>query len=450
MCVSIRNCQVPIIFLRAIKDIFPLQNPFVYMTSFRRNTSRIVKNCLFSAVFLLGLLVTNTVTAQDGKTLFNTNCASCHQVHKNSTGPALAGVEGRWETKEKLYSWIKNSAAFLKTGDAYANKLYLEYNKTAMNQFPNLKNEEIDAILKYINSVPAPGAAVPGGAAAGAPAEEDNSLLFGILSLILAVVALILLQVNANLKKLADTREGQTPEVDVPFWRNKRYIAFMAVVFFVVGGYLVSKSAMGSGRSKDYQPVQPIYYSHKVHAGINQINCQYCHTGAYQGKQATIPSVNVCMNCHMAINEYKGEKIFTEDGEEVNGTQEIEKLYKYAGFEPGKPWDPSKAKPIEWVRIHNLPDHVYFNHAQHVKAGQVACQTCHGEIQKMGEVKQQNDLSMGWCINCHRETKVQFKDNGFYSIYEKYHQDLKSGKMDSTKGVTVENIGGTECQKCHY
>ena len=420
------------------------------MTSFRRNTSRIVKNCFFSAVFLLGLLVTNTVTAQDGKTLFNTNCASCHQVHKNSTGPALAGVEGRWETKEKLYSWIKNSAAFLKTGDAYANKLYLEYNKTAMNQFPNLKNEEIDAILKYINSVPAPGAAVPGGAAAGAPAEEDNSLLFGILSLILAVVALILLQVNANLKKLADTREGQTPEVDVPFWRNKRYIAFMAVVFFVVGGYLVSKSAMGSGRSKDYQPVQPIYYSHKVHAGINQINCQYCHTGAYQGKQATIPSVNVCMNCHMAINEYKGEKIFTEDGEEVNGTQEIEKLYKYAGFEPGKPWDPSKAKPIEWVRIHNLPDHVYFNHAQHVKAGQVACQTCHGEIQKMGEVKQQNDLSMGWCINCHRETKVQFKDNGFYSIYEKYHQDLKSGKMDSTKGVTVESIGGTECQKCHY
>ena len=420
------------------------------MTSFRRNTSRNVKNCLFTAVFLLGLLVTNTVTAQDGKTLFNTNCASCHQVHKNSTGPALAGVEGRWETKEKLYSWIKNSAAFLKTGDAYANKLYLLYNKTAMNQFPNLKNEEIDAILKYVASVPAPGTAAPGAAAAGAPAEDDNSLLFGILSLVLAVVAVILLQVNAGLKKLSDEREGIDPEVPVPFFRNKRYIAFLAVVFFVIGGYQVSKSAMGSGRSKDYQPVQPIYYSHKVHAGINQINCQYCHTGAYQGKQATIPSLNVCMNCHLAINEYKGEKMFTEDGEEVNGTQEIEKLYKYAGFEPGKPWDPSKAKPIEWVRIHNLPDHVYFNHAQHVKAGQVACQTCHGEIQKMGEVKQQNDLSMGWCINCHRETKVQFKDNGFYSIYEKYHQDLKSGKMDSTKGVTVENIGGTECQKCHY
>jgi len=156
------------------------------------------------------------------------------------------------------------------------------------------------------------------------------------------------------------------------------------------------------------------------------------------------------MNCHMSINEYNGEKMYTEDGDEINGTAEIQKLYKYAGFEPGKPWDPSKAKPIEWVRIHNLPDHVYFNHSQHVKAGKVECQTCHGEIQKMGEVKQFSDLSMGWCINCHRETQVQFKDNGFYSIYEKYHQDLKSGKMDSTKGVTVEAIGGTECQKCHY
>jgi cytochrome c2 len=392
----------------------------------------------------------NTVSAQDGKALFSANCASCHQVHKPSTGPALAGVEGRWSSKENLYSWIRNSAAFLKTGDKYANDLYNTWNKTAMNQFPNLTNEEIDAILKYINSVPVPGAGGTTTPGATAAAESDNTLLFGILTLILAVVALILLQVNANLKKLSDEREGHAAVEPVPFWRNKSYIAMITVVLFVIGGYLTSKGAMALGRSKDYQPEQPIYYSHKVHAGINQINCQYCHTGVYQGKQATIPSVNVCMNCHMSINEYNGEKIYNEAGEEVNGTAEIQKLYKYAGFEAGKPWDPSKAKPIEWVRIHNLPDHVYFNHAQHVTAGKVECQTCHGEIQKMGEVKQFSDLSMGWCINCHRETKVQFKDNGFYSIYEKYHQDLKSGKLDSTKGITVEQIGGTECQKCHY
>ncbi|MDP3393489.1 c-type cytochrome [Sediminibacterium sp.] len=411
----------------------------------------IAKACIAAFLFIVSLSFSVAASAQDGKALFSANCASCHAPHKKLTGPALAGVESRWSSKENLYSWIRNSAAYLKTGDPYAVNLYNEYNKVAMNAFPTLKDGEIDAILTYINSVPDP-SKVPVGEGAGAAAnvEADNSLLFGILTLILAVVALIMLQVNSNLKKLADDKAGQPALEPIPFWRNKAYIAMVTVVLFVVGGYLTTKGAMAYGRSQDYQPEQPIYYSHAVHAGTNQINCQYCHTGAAQGKQATIPSVNVCMNCHQAINEYKGEKMYNEAGEEVDGTAEIKKLYKYAGFEEGKPWDPSKAKPIEWVRIHNLPDHVYFNHAQHVKAGQVACQTCHGEIQKMGEVKQFTDLSMGWCVNCHRETKVQFKDNGFYSIYEKYHADLKSGKIDSTKGITVEKIGGTECQKCHY
>ena len=443
-------CQVPVIFLQPFTDIFPHQEPqFVNMISFRR----FAKTCFTGTILFLGLSLGNTANAQDGKALFQANCASCHAVNKKLTGPALAGVEDRWPDKAKLHAWIKNNAAVLKSGDKYANDLFVENNKIAMTQFPNITDKEIDAILGYIKTVPAAGATAAAGAANPAEAkgaESDNTLLFGILTLILAVVALTLLQVNANLKKLADKKEGLPAIEPVPFWRNKSYIAFLTVVLFIVGGYLTSKGAMALGRSKDYQPQQPIYYSHKVHAGINQINCQYCHIGVYQGKQATIPSVNICMNCHMAINEYKGDKIYSEEGEEVNGTAEIKKLYKYAGFEEGKPWDATKATPIEWTRIHNLPDHVYFNHSQHVKAGQVACQTCHGEIQKMDEVKQFADLSMGWCINCHRETKVQFKENGFYSIYEKYHQDLKSGKLDSTKGITVEKIGGTECQKCHY
>ena len=414
-----------------------------------RNLAKIITIFLF---ITFSAAIGNQLNAQDGKALFSANCASCHAVNKKLTGPALAGVEDRWPEKKNLYAWIKNSAAFLKTGDAYANNLYNEYNKVAMNQFPGLSEADIDAILAYIKSVPAPGAAPAGGAAAGAtaPAESDNSLVFGILSLILAVVAIILLQVNNNLKKLSDEKLGVTPETPVPFYRNKRYIAFTAIILFVVGGYYTTIGAMGLGRSKDYQPEQPIYYSHKVHAGVNQINCQYCHIGTYQGKQATLPSVNVCMNCHQAINEYKGEPLVRENGDIVDGTAEIKKLYKYAGFTEGQPWDATKAQPIEWVRIHNLPDHVYFNHAQHVNAGQVACQQCHGEIQKMGEVKQFSDLSMGWCVNCHRETKVQFKDNGFYSIYEKFHEDIRTGKIDSTKGITVEKIGGTECQKCHY
>ncbi len=419
------------------------------MISYRRFAKSYLAGTLLSLSLSLSTLTAN---AQDGKTLFQTNCASCHAVHKKLTGPALTGVEDRWSDRKKIYAWVHNPAGFAK-GDAYAANLLKEYSPVLMQAFPGLADKEIDAILDYIKTVPAPGAGGPAAAANPADAksaEGDNTLLFGVLTLVLAVVALILLQVNANLKKLSDEREGNPSVEPVPFWRNKAYIAVVTVVLFVIGGYLTSKGAMALGRSKDYQPVQPIYYSHKVHAGINQINCQYCHIGVYQGKQATIPSVNICMNCHMAINEYKGAKIYNEEGEEVNGTNEIKKLYKYAGFEEGKPWDASKAKPVEWARIHNLPDHVYFNHSQHVKAGQVQCQTCHGEITKMDEVKQFADLSMGWCINCHRETKVQFKDNGFYSIYEKYHQDLKSGKIDSTKGITVAKIGGTECQKCHY
>jgi len=414
-----------------------------------RSLAKIVSILLF---ITLSSTIGNQLNAQDGKALFQQNCASCHAVNKKLTGPALAGVEERWSEKKNLYAWIKNSAAFLKTGDPYANKLYAEYNKVAMNNFPGLADADIDAILAYIKTVPAPGAAPAGGAAtSGVPAEEsDNTLVFGILTLILAFVALILLQVNSNLRKLADDKSGITAIVPVPFYRKKANIAFVAIICFIAGGYMTTVGAINLGRSKDYQPEQPIYYSHKVHAGVNQINCQYCHTGVYQGKQATLPSVNVCMNCHTAINEYNGAPLVKENGDIVDGTAEIKKLYEYAGYTPGETWDASKAKPIEWVRIHNLPDHVYFNHAQHVNAGQVSCQQCHGDIQNMGEVKQFADLSMGWCVNCHRETKVQFKDNGFYSIYEKFHADLKSGKIDSTKGITVEKIGGTECQKCHY
>ena len=222
------------------------------------------------------------------------------------------------------------------------------------------------------------------------------------------------------------------------------------------------EGAIGMGRSKNYQPEQPIYYSHVVHAGVNQISCLYCHGSAQDSKHAGIPSVNVCMNCHMAIKEYQGDPIVKEDGTQVDGTAEIQKLYEYAGWNPkinaynpdnDKDGIPDGAKPIEWVRIHNLPDHVYFNHSQHVKVGKQQCQTCHGNIQEMPEVYQFSDLSMGWCINCHRESKVDFNNketgegNKFYSIYEKFHNDLKNKKMDS---VTVEHSGGTECQKCHY
>lgn len=385
--------------------------------------------------------------AQDGKALFQANCASCHAVNKKLTGPALAGFQDRgpWSDRKNLYAWVHNPAGFAKT-NTYAANLIKEYNGQLMTAFASLPEKDIDAIADYIINYKDPTPPPPPGGET-APAS-DNSFLFGILALVLAVVAFILLQVNSNLKKLTDEKDGVYRGEPVAFWKNKAYIATGIILLFLTGGYLIAQSAIGLGRQTNYQPEQPIYYSHAVHAGINQVNCLYCHGGAMEGKHANIPSVNVCMNCHMAVNEYaKGPKLFKDDGTEVNGTAEIKKLYDYAGWDPVANKYTKPGKPIEWVKIHNLPDHVYFNHSQHTVAGGVQCQTCHGEIQKMGEVYQFSNLSMGWCINCHRESSVKFKDNGFYSMYEKFHNDIKSGKMDS---VTVEKIGGTECQKCHY
>ena len=392
--------------------------------------------------------------AQDGKALFQSDCASCHNPIKQVTGPALKGITSRVPDQKLLHSWIRNNAAVLSSGNKYFTDLFVQYNKTPMNTFPQLTDAEIDAILKYIETYPDPATAKNGSPnnAPSAGEESDSTLLYGILTLILAVIMLVLLQVNSNLKKLSDDKSGVPSHEPIPFYRNKVYITLLVLVLFVVGGYYVVQGAIGLGRQKDYQPEQPIFYSHKVHAGTNQISCLYCHGGAWDSKMAGVPSLNVCMNCHAAINDYKGEALHREDDKEVDGTAEIQKLYSYTGYDPkaGKYTEPGKQ--IEWVKIHNLPDHVYFNHSQHIRAGKVQCQTCHGSITQMNEVKQFSELSMGWCINCHRTTKVNFPDsagngNKFYSIYEKFNHNLATGKMDS---VTVENIGGTECQKCHY
>ncbi|MBO9632567.1 MAG: c-type cytochrome [Chitinophagaceae bacterium] len=390
----------------------------------------------------------NKLTAQDGQKLFQDNCATCHSVVKDLTGPALKGVEERVKDKKLLHAWIRNNQAVLASGDKYFNDLFQKWGKTPMNVFPAMSDEEIDAILKYVREykVPTPVAGEKGPATATA-GESDNAILYGVLTLILAVIALIMLFVNSNLKKLADDKDGLPSYEPIPFYRNKTYIALITVFLFVVGGFFVTKGMIGLDRRKGYEPVQPIFYSHKVHAGTNQINCLYCHGGAMESKQASIPSVNVCMNCHMSINEYTGPAIYKEDGTEVNGTAEIQKIYAAAGWDPAAKKYTGNTKPVEWVKIHNLPDHVFFSHAQHVKAGKVQCQTCHGEINNMHEVKQFAELSMGWCVNCHRETKVDFVDNKFYSIYEKYHNEIKNKSRDS---VTVSDIGGTECQKCHY
>ncbi len=433
---------------------------------------------VFAIIFFVALLLsTNNIFAQNGEALFKANCASCHKPDKDFTGPALQG----WKERQPagfVYKWIAGPSALIASGDKYANELYGKWkNNGMMSNFAQLKKDEVDAILKYVDDFK-PGGGVPVGGDGKTPVPEDNSLLFGILTLVLALIAFILLQVNTNLRKLSDEKDGVQRGEPVPVYKNKTYLMVGVLVLFCVAGYFFTNAAIGLGRMKNYQPEQPIYYSHQVHAGTNQISCLYCHGGAQDSKHANIPSVNVCMNCHKGINKYEGpDKLVREDGTAVDGTAEIQKIYQYAGFNAAsKTYNPDNngdglpdgAHEIQWTKIHNLPDHVYFNHSQHVKVGKQQCQTCHGNIQEMPEVYQFADLSMGWCINCHRQTKVDFYNgadssgNKFYSIYEKFHNDLKADtikdkygnikeirkpKMDS---VTVEKIGGTECQKCHY
>jgi cytochrome c551/c552 len=433
---------------------------------------RKIFNRVFAFLFLFALLSFNTdVFAADGEALFKANCASCHKPDKDFTGPMLKGARDRAPDKDWAYKWVNNTTTMVES-DPYAKGLKAKWGQV-MTKFA-LPKEDIKAILDWADAYTVPIPTTPGG---GAVPAEDSSLLFGILTLVLALVAFVLLQVNSNLRKLSDEKEGVRRGEPVPAYKNKTYLMAGVLVLFAIGGYFTINATIGLGRMKNYQPEQPIYYSHQVHAGTNQISCLYCHGGAQDSKHANIPSVNVCMNCHKGINKYEGpDKLVKEDGTAIDGTAEIQKLYTYAGFNPAtKTYNPDKngdglpdgSKPIEWVKIHNLPDHVYFNHSQHVKVGKQQCQTCHGNIQEMPEVYQFADLSMGWCVNCHRESKVDFntadgKGNKFYSIYEKFHKDLipdtikdtygnikeiKKAKIDS---ITVEKIGGTECQKCHY
>ncbi len=400
------------------------------------------------------------IKAQDisaGKTIYTAKCAACHNIFKDVVGPALMNLEsrGKWADHKELLKWVNSPATY--PADDYITGVKSKY-PSDMLGFPDVTQQDVDNMVAYINDEVAKKNAAPApGDKKDTPAKKTktNKVLYAVIALLLALAAFILMRVNSRLKRKSEEKQGIARPYSVPFYRNKVYIALFTLAIFVVAGYFVSKGAIGLGRQKNYQPIQPIYYSHKVHAGINQVNCLYCHGAAWESKHATIPSVNVCMNCHKTITTYeKGPRLYDVDGNEVDGTAEIAKLHEHAGFDPNNPgqWDPSQAKAIEWVKVHNLPDHVYFNHSQHVRTGKVQCQSCHGDIAGMDEVKQVSDLSMGWCVNCHRQTKVDFnysegKGNQFYSIYERFHNDIKKGKMDS---VTVEDIGGLECQKCHY
>ncbi len=409
------------------------------------------KILIYFAFVITGLFGFNSsVLAQDvaaGESAYKINCASCHKVHTKLVGPALAGVYDKYE-REWLYKWIKNSSAMIKSGDERANAIYNEYNQSVMTAFPTLSEGDMDNILAYVQQETLAGppvAAVTGGTGEGGAAVSNSfgptQIYILIITLALILITFVLAKVLSTLGNLVRVREG-LPEYEPfsmgKFFRNRGLKLGLGLAAFGLLAYTTYDNAGSLGRQEGYAPAQPIKFSHKLHAGINGVDCQYCHSGAAKGKSAVIPSPNVCMNCHKQIQE----------GPEY-GTKEIQKIYDAIGFDPKtkKYIEGYEQKPIDWVRIHNLPDHVYFNHAQHVVAGGVECQTCHGEIQEMEVVGQHSSLGMGWCIDCHRETDVKFASNEYYSIYEKYHEEMKAGERSNVK---VEDIGGLECQKCHY
>ena len=377
-----------------------------------------------------------------GKTVFNANCKQCHKLDQKNVGPALRGVTDR-QSIAWAKSFIKNSQAVIASGDAYATALYKEYSNTVMPSHEFLSDGDLDNLLSYIEHGdkvdPAaaasadPAAAGDGAAAAGSGIPNEYlSLILGVLVFVLVLILIVLGLIVTVLTKYINKQD--LPEEDKEFVSQKtdfgKIFKSDAVIILVTALVVAftAKTAIDGlysvGVQQGYAPAQPIAFSHALHAGQYEIACQYCHTGVEIGKSANIPSANICMNCHTHIQNVGGKEGISP---------EIQKIYNAV----------DNNQPIEWVRVHNLPDLAYFNHAQHVAVGGVECQTCHGPIQEMEVVGQHSTLTMGWCIDCHRQTEIATEGNVYYDKLVQLHSTSKDA-------LKVKDIGGLECAKCHY
>ena len=374
--------------------------------------------------------------AAAGEGIFTANCKQCHGFGEVVVGPDLKGAVGRWPSEAALASFIKYPQKTIDGGNAYAKGLYVKY-KQYMPNHDFLKDADIKDVIAYIKTggpkVAAGGGAagdstqVAGGGGGGADSGTVDMIL--VLLLVVLIIVLIVMVLMVNVLTRAVNQNTTIPAEDRTYINQKTNLGafFLSPAFktliILVGLFFLSKAGYdkvyGIGIQQGYAPKQPIAFSHKLHAGMYQIDCNYCHIGVNRGKRATIPSVNICMNCHNAIK---------------TTSPEIKKIWSAV----------RKNQPIEWVRVHNLPDLAYFNHAQHVKVGGVECVTCHGDIANMEVVQQHSTLTMGWCINCHRQTAVKGENNAYYDKLLYLHKQTKKGDMH------VADIGGLECSKCHY
>ncbi|MBL6445106.1 c-type cytochrome [Fulvivirga sp. 29W222] len=388
-------------------------------------------------------LPTDADRISEGQSLFNANCKTCHKVKEKLVGPALQGVYDRAPSIDWIVDFVHNSSKVIASGDDYANNLYQEYNQTQMTAFPTLSKDQIINILGYIKQeaekapeVVAPtegaGTAVQG-AGDGVPTEYLNAIMIGlviVLVLILVVLILITTVLRKYLNQQKDLDEEDREIVNASFrldaaLKSKPFLFLVVFITTAIVFKVVINNLYAVGVQQGYAPKQPIAFSHKLHAGENDIDCNYCHTGVRISKNANIPSPNICMNCHSMIKNVAGQS---------GVSPEIQKIYDAI----------ENDRPIEWVRIHNLPDLAYFNHSQHVEVGGIECQTCHGEVQEMEVVRQHSLLTMGWCIDCHRKTDVNTKGNEYYDNLVELHEE------QSNEALKVEDIGGLECSKCHY
>ena len=392
-----------------------------------------------------------------GKEMFNTLCAACHKLDDRSTGPALRGVADKHD-RAWIYKWVRNSSEMIKAGDPEAVKLFAENNNSVMTPFPQLTDADIDNIMAY-TSLPkeptGPGTASvasTGGDNSGSGDGVSNTLILVALAVVLGVLIVMLVLVNKTLRRIAANNGVAIVEKEkgTPLWKSyikNQFLVLVTVILLLLSSsYFLYGYLMQVGVDQGYEPIQPIHFSHKIHAGDNGIDCKYCHSAARTSKNSGIPSLNVCMNCHKNISEFNGDKDSTYV-EYSKGfyTAEIQKLYNAVGWDKTAQKYTGTQRPVKWVRIHNLPDFAYFNHSQHVSVAGVECQTCHGPVETFEVMKQHAPLTMGWCINCHRETDVKVEGNDYY---KNIHEEL--AKKYGVQKLTAANMGGTECGKCHY
>jgi len=446
------------------------------------------------ALILLMLLSVSGVANADihkggdpakGEQLFTANCASCHRPNAEVlAAPGLAGIDVRWKGKDELLvQWILNPKAAHATGDEYVVSMVEKYvGNFGWMQPQAVSKEEITDILTYVSSY-VDETAAPATEAGGdnwyvwdeneGKVDSDPTIWFIVLFVLFLVIAMSASGVRRSLQSAVLESQGKEGLPHKGYftrlkdwaWDNKGFVGLISIF---ITGYLVVvaySAGMDIGLYQGYQPEQPIKFSHKLHAGKNKIDCQYCHSSASKSKHAGIPSANVCMNCHTGIKKGHNDEF----------TAEIGKIYTAIGFDPatGSYIEDYEEQPIKWNKVHNLPDHVYFSHQQHVVVGKLQCQNCHGPVEtyttgKLATVDESNSVdlpgiiqlskpsfTMGWCIECHGKAQVKMDGNGYYDEidarlhdHERGHEELR--KILEDDKITVKELGGWECAKCHY